>query len=129
VPVRHLLSLALVDDLFYSVVQMTRASLGDFELSVLLTVARLGEDAYGASVRRDVSARLARDFSVGAVYTTLQRLEAKGLLRSWMSDPEPVRGGRARRCVALTTAGERALTAAREANERLWKGAPRWRHA
>src|ERR687890_694621 len=88
---------------------MTPQSLGEFELAVLLCVSLLGDDAYGASVRRSVSARLDRECSVGAVYTTLQRLEDKGLVESWVSDPTPVRGGRAKRCFAVTAAGTRVI--------------------
>jgi DNA-binding PadR family transcriptional regulator len=87
---------------------------GGLELAVLVAVARLGDDAYGASVRREVSERSGRERSVGAVYTTLDRLEDKGLVRSWRSEPTPVRGGRARRCFEVTAAGQRALRAARD---------------
>ena len=96
--------------------------LGDFELAVLLAVARLGSDAYGASVRRDLSTRTRRDYSVGAVYTTLQRLEDKRLIRSWMSEATALRGGRAKRCFELTAEGERSLTRAREVTAALWSG-------
>ena len=79
------------------------------ELTVLLAVARLGDDAYGLAVRRDISARTDRDYSIGAVYTTLQRLEDKGLVRSRATDPLPVRGGRSRRQFKLTANGTRAM--------------------
>jgi DNA-binding PadR family transcriptional regulator len=102
--------------------------LGDFELAVLLAVARLGRDAYGASVRRDLSARARRDYSVGAVYTTLQRLEDKRLLESWMSEATALRGGRAKRCFKLTAAGLRTLKHAREVTAALWSGLdPKWK--
>ena len=93
----------------------------DFELAVLLSLVAL-EDAYGASIRREVSDRLGRECTVGAVYTTLQRLEGKKLVTSWTSDPTPVRGGRARRCYRITALGERSLGAARQAREKLWAG-------
>lgn len=102
---------------------MTSASLGDFELAVLLTVAALDE-GYGAAVRRDVSRRLGRECTVGAVYTTLQRLEDKKLLRSYTTDPTPVRGGRSRRCYALTAEAHRVLQGARQVQGRLWEGVP-----
>ncbi|HVE77550.1 MAG TPA: PadR family transcriptional regulator [Gemmatimonadaceae bacterium] len=101
---------------------MPPTALGDLELAVLLSVARLGDDAYGGSVRRDVSQRAGHDYSVGAVYTTLQRLEDKGFLRSWMGEPTPVRGGRARRCFRVTATGARALERAREVRNALWRG-------
>ena len=107
---------------------MDTPSLGELELAVLLSVARLGNAAYGAEVRRDVSERLGRAYSVGAVYTTLQRLEDKRLLRSAMSDPTPVRGGRAKRCFQVTAAGDRAMLRARERAIAAWQGVGvRWR--
>jgi len=109
---------------------MTARSVGEFELAVLLCVSLLGDDAYGASVRRAVSQRLNRDCSVGAVYTTLQRLEDKGLVKSWASDPTPVRGGRAKRCFAVTAAGNRAIRDAQTTLRRLWSGSGlRWSDA
>jgi PadR family transcriptional regulator, regulatory protein PadR len=92
------------------------------ELSVLLAVARLGDDAYGLSVRRDVTERLAHDYSVGAIYTTLERLLEKGLLKSRTAPPTPTRGGRSRRHFHLTGAGERAIRAARERAAAEWTG-------
>ena len=108
--------------LFYTVVHMTDPTLGPLEVAVLLTVSRLGDDAYGLAVRRDLAARTGRDYSVGAVYTTLQRLEDKGLLRSRASDPLPVRGGRSRRHFALTGAGARALREAERHLASIWGG-------
>lgn len=106
--------------MFYILKYMTPVvpSLGDFELAVLLSLVSLDE-AYGAVIRRDVSERLDRDCSIGAVYTTLQRLEEKGVLRSWATEPTPMRGGRSRRCYALTRTGARALREARAPRERL----------
>jgi DNA-binding PadR family transcriptional regulator len=109
--------------MFYKVVVMGQRSVGEFELAVLISVSLLGDDAYGVVVREAVSERLGRDCAIGAVYTTLQRLEDKGLVRSWMSDPTPLRGGRAKRCFALTTAGTRAIRQAETAARRLWSGA------
>ena len=94
--------------------------LRDFELAVLGAVARLGEDAYGAALCRDLTERGGRAVAVGAVVTTLHRLEAKRLVTSTLSEPLPVRGGRARRCFRLTAAGRRALAAALETRQRLW---------
>ena len=99
---------------------MAPPTVGEFELAVLLCVSLLGDAAYGASVRRAVSERLDRDCSVGSVYTTLQRLESKGLVESWVSDPTPVRGGRAKRCFAVTAAGERTIRDAQTTLRRLW---------
>ena len=101
---------------------MRPQSLGSLELATLLAVARLASDAYGLAIRRDLAERTGRDYSVGAVYTTLQRLEEKGLLRSHASEPLPVRGGRSRRHFTLTGAGARALRDARSQASSIWAG-------
>ena len=86
-----------------------RPVLGDFEQLVLLGVLRLAEDAYGAAIRQEIAQRSCRDVSINAVYTTLDRLETKGLLRSWVGEPTPQRGGRRRKFYALRPAGLIAL--------------------
>jgi DNA-binding PadR family transcriptional regulator len=97
-------------------------SIGSLELAALLAVARLGDEAYGAAVRRDLEARTGREYSVGAIHTTLQRLEDKRLLASRTTAPLPVRGGRARRLFALTAAGTRAIRDAQQQAASLWAG-------
>ena len=99
---------------------MDAPSLGEFELMVLLAVGRLGDESYGLRIQRDVSVTRRRECAVGAIYTTLQRLEVKGLVVSSMTDPLPIRGGRSRRQYQLTSAGKRALRAARASATRLW---------
>lgn len=101
---------------------MTDRPLGTLELAALLAVARLGRDAYGLAVRRDLADRTGRDHSVGAIYTTLQRLEDKGLVKSRASEPMPVRGGRSRRQFTLSGAGSRALRDAERQSASLWAG-------
>ena len=108
--------------MFYIMGLMTPPTLGSLELAALLAVARLGDDAYGLSVRRDLIERTRRDHSAGAVYTTLQRLEDKGLLASHTGAPLPVRGGRARRHFTITGAGARAIRAAERQASALWAG-------
>jgi PadR family transcriptional regulator, regulatory protein PadR len=83
--------------------------LGDFEQLVLLGVLRLGDSAYGAAIRQEIHARSGRDVSINAVYTTLDRLESKGLLESWVGEPTPQRGGRRRKFYAPRPAGVAAL--------------------
>jgi PadR family transcriptional regulator PadR len=87
------------------------APLGDFEQLVLLGVLRLEqqESSYGAAIRQEIHARSGRDVSINAVYTTLDRLEGKGFLRSWESDPTPQRGGRRKKFYALRPSGTAAL--------------------
>ena len=101
---------------------MASPTLGALELTILLAVARLGEDAYGLAVRRDVSARTDRDYSVGAVYTTLERLEAKGFITSRTTAPLPIRGGRSRRQFRVTAAGSRAIRQAERLAQSVWAG-------
>ena len=100
--------------------------LGTFEQVVLLAVLGLGEDAYGRSILRDVQVGLPRERSVaaGAVYATLDRLEAKGLLLSRVEEGTPARGGRARRYYRLTAGGLVSLNETRAALEQMWKGKP-----
>jgi DNA-binding PadR family transcriptional regulator len=85
--------------------------LGDFEQLVLLAVLRLepGDSAYGAAIRQEIHDRSGRDVSINAVYTTLTRMEDKGLLKSWVGDPTPQRGGRRRKCYALRPPGVEAV--------------------
>jgi len=109
-------------DLSYKLIVMSIATLGTLELATLLAVARLRDKAYGLAIRRDLAARTGRDYSVGAIYTTLQRLEDKGLLTSHHSEPLPVRGGRSRRHFALTGAGARALREAERHATSIWAG-------
>jgi DNA-binding PadR family transcriptional regulator len=92
-----------------------KPALGDFEQLVMLGVLRLGDDAYGAAIRQELHARSGRDVSINAVYTTLDRLEGKGFLRSWAGAPTPLRGGRRRRCYALRPSGAAALRQAWQA--------------
>src|SRR6476660_9640190 len=85
------------------------AVLGDFEQLVLFGVMRLEDEAYGAAIRQEIHARSGRDVSINAVYTTLDRLESKGLLRSWVGEPTAQRGGRRRKFYELRPAGVAAL--------------------
>ncbi|MET0396890.1 MAG: helix-turn-helix transcriptional regulator [Longimicrobiaceae bacterium] len=93
------------------------APLGSFEEQVLLAVLRTGE-AYGMSVRREIESATGRDVAIGAVYATLDRMEAKGLVES----ARPALGERSRRVFAVTPEGARALAATRAMRERLWQG-------
>src|SRR4029450_11910834 len=82
---------------------------GEFELYVMLALARLGDEAYGVTIRREIEARTGRTIVIGAVYATLARLEEKDLVQFRISDPQRVQGGRARKYFTLTAAGTRAL--------------------
>jgi DNA-binding PadR family transcriptional regulator len=74
--------------------------LGEFEYLLITAAARLGDDAYGAAIREEIEATTGRKCSIGALYTTIDRLETKGLLKTWMGDATPQRGGRAKRVLA-----------------------------
>jgi DNA-binding PadR family transcriptional regulator len=96
--------------------------LGEFEQVVLLAALHLGEAAYGAGVSEAIAGRTGRRVSRGALYVTLDRLEAKGLIRSRLADPSPARGGRPRRYVEVTGPGLRALRESRAVLLDLWRG-------
>lgn len=97
--------------------------LGEFEYLLLASAARLGSEAYGAAIRADIEAAAGRRCSIGALYTTLDRLEGKGLVRTWMGEPTPQRGGRPKRMVRVTAAGVRAAAAFYSAVEGVSRGA------
>src|SRR5580704_17994570 len=96
-------------------------SIGQFEQLVLTAVLSLKEDAYGVTIHEKVG-ELARpkSISLGAVYVTLDRLEDKGLLSSWLSEPTAERGGRAKRCYRMEALGERALQESAATAKRIW---------
>ncbi|HZM61591.1 MAG TPA: helix-turn-helix transcriptional regulator [Vicinamibacterales bacterium] len=97
-------------------------ALGEFEQVVLLAILRLGPEAYGVTIRREIAACTERDPAPGALYTTLDRLEDKGLVTSRYGDPTPERGGRAKRYFTVTARGVRAVARAQRAYQRLLKG-------
>ncbi len=96
--------------------------LGEFEQIVLLAVLRLGEKAYGVPIRAEIESRAGRKVTVGALYATLDRLEAKGLVHSWFADPTAQRGGRSKRYFKLLPAGVTALSGSRAVFEKRGEG-------
>lgn len=96
--------------------------LGEFEEIVLLAVARLGRNAYGVTIRQTVEDVAGRPTSIGAIYATLDRLEQKGMVSSWLGEATPQRGGRAKRYFQLEGAGQLALSEAESVRERLRDG-------
>jgi len=95
---------------------------GDFEQLVLLAVLRLGDAAYAVPIRREIAARARRAPARGAVYVTLDRLEEKGYLESWLGEPVADRGGRPRRYYRVRPAGVRALEDSWATLRRMWEG-------
>ena len=100
----------------------TPSPLGEFEQVVLLAILRLGDDAYGVTIRHEIAQCTEREPAPGALYTTLDRLEEKGLVTSNYGDPTPERGGRAKRCYRVTKPALEALRASRRALINLWEG-------
>jgi PadR family transcriptional regulator, regulatory protein PadR len=96
--------------------------LGEFEYLMLTAVARLGDTAYGLAIRQQIEEATGRQCSLGALDTTLDRLELKGLIKTWMGDPTPQRGGRPKRMVRITSKGEQAASAFYEAVMRVSRG-------
>jgi DNA-binding PadR family transcriptional regulator len=99
-----------------------RDTLGEFEQLLLLAIVRLGDDAYGVTIRQEVEERTGREVAIGALYTSLDRLERKGFVRSTMSEPTDERGGRSKRCFRIRPAGANALRQSRERLARMWEG-------
>lgn len=94
--------------------------LGEFEELVLLTVATLGEDAYGVSIQQDIESRCKRSISIGALHSTITRLEEKGFLKSWLGGATQERGGRSKRYYEITQAGKKAVSEAKSLRDELW---------
>jgi len=106
----------------YNIYHNVDLMIGEFEYLILSSVARLGEDAYGASIRSEIENATGRHCSIGALYTTLDRLEGKGYLKTWMGEPTPQRGGRSKRLVRITASGAKAATDFFKAMSRISQG-------
>jgi DNA-binding PadR family transcriptional regulator len=96
--------------------------LGEFEYLLITAAARLGADAYGVVIRQAIEEATGRPCSLGALYTTIDRLERKTLLKTWMGDPTPQRGGRPKRMVRVTAKGAREASEFYEAVVRVSRG-------
>jgi PadR family transcriptional regulator PadR len=96
--------------------------LGEFEYLLIAAAVRLGDDAYGAAIRQEIEQATKTSCSIGALYTTIDRLETKGLLKTWMGDATPERGGRAKRMVRVTAKGIKEATNFYEAVVRVSRG-------
>lgn len=98
--------------------------LGEFELMVLLTIIRLGDEAYGVPLTRELVKMRGRDVAIGSVYAALDRLELKGLVTSTLGESTPERGGRAKRFFRPTEQGLRSVHETRKVLSRLWRSLP-----
>src|ERR1700723_479758 len=99
-----------------------RDYLGEFEHIIVLALLRLGDRAYGVSVRQEIKFRTKREVSIGAVYATLDRLETKGYVTSHRGDPTPERGGRSKRFFRVTAKGVMAVNRTQRALHRMTDG-------
>jgi DNA-binding PadR family transcriptional regulator len=101
---------------------MSQDFLGEFEQMVLLSVIRLGSDAYGLAIRDELEAVASRSPSSGSLYTTLDRMERKGFVVSRAGSSSTARGGRPRRYVTVTAEGREMLARSRDTLLALWDG-------
>jgi DNA-binding PadR family transcriptional regulator len=101
-----------------------RTQLGNLELMVMLVLIRLGAEAYGVPIKREIEAKSSRVVTLGSIYATLERLEGKSLVHSSLGEPTPERGGRAKKYFQLTAKGLREVRETQKALKRLWKGLP-----
>jgi PadR family transcriptional regulator PadR len=103
---------------------MARHLLTDFELMILLATLRVGEEAYGVQIAREIEATSGRRVLMGAAYAALDRLERNGFVSSTIGRPTPERGGRAKRYFRVTPRGVRAARDTQQALVALWQGLP-----
>lgn len=103
---------------------MKAPSIGPLETLVLMAARKLGENAYGVTIKQFVEESRKRHISIGAIYTVIGRLEADGLVQSTYGLPTPTRGGRSKRIVAVTPLGAQALQQATEEFRRVFDGHP-----
>lgn len=101
---------------------MSHHTLGEFEQLVLLAILHLDGEIYGVPIVDEIEERTGRPVSRSAVYVTIRRLEKKGLVHSWMSEPVAERGGKPRRLVRMEAAGLDALRESRRILDRMWRG-------
>ena len=101
---------------------MVQDVLGGFQQIVMLAVLRLGEDAYGTRIQQELESTAGRSVAISTIYVTMDRLSRRGFVQSWLADPTPVRGGKAKRYYRLTPDGLRALHASRLELDKMWDG-------
>lgn len=101
---------------------MKASSLSEFELIVLLVLLRLGDDAYGVPIAREMQEQTKREAKLGSIYAALERLEEKGFVVSQLGEPTRERGGRAKRYFHITRQGMRQVRETQRTLTKLWKG-------
>lgn len=110
------------DNVYIAGVMTNPQSLGEFEQVVLLAILRLGENAYGVTIRNEITQCTGREPAPGALYTALDRMEQKGLVQARLGDPTPQRGGRAKRYIKVTKRGRAAVVSVQRSYQRLLQG-------
>ena len=103
---------------------MKRTQLGEFEEVVMLAVGILSEEAYGVSIKKEIESRLARNVSVGALQSALNRLDEKGFLKSRVGEGTTERAGRPKKYFSITSEGKKALELARDTRNAMWNDIP-----
>lgn len=98
-----------------------KGHIGEFEELVLLTIATLGDQAYGVAVLDDIQQRTSRKISIGALHSTITRLEEKGFITSYLGEPTKERGGRRKRFFQLTASAAQALSDMKSLRDELWQ--------
>jgi PadR family transcriptional regulator, regulatory protein PadR len=101
-----------------------RSCLGPFELMAMLALMRLGDNAYGVPIFREIEQQWSRQVALGSVYAALERLEAKGFVSSNIGEATPERGGRAKRYFRITAKGLREVQGMQRALKKMWRGLP-----
>lgn len=104
---------------------MAREYLGSFELMVILTLIRLGDNAYGVPITKEIEELSGRDIAIGSVYAALDRLEQKGFVYAELGESTPERGGRAKKYFKITGKGMKVVQETQQTLTRLWKGLPK----
>lgn len=107
---------------------MKKTKLGEFEELVLLTVAALGEEAYGVEIKRELEARVREKLSVGSIQSALKRMEEKGFLTSEFGEATQKRGGKRKRIYATTSYAHKVLAEMRDIRAGLWSSIPAFAH-
>jgi DNA-binding PadR family transcriptional regulator len=120
---RWIRALDSAEHFIYTVDEMPASdAIGEFEHFVLLAILRLGSDAYGVPIRAEIAVRTQREPSPGSLYTTLDRLEERGLVVSRLGEPTPQRGGRAKRYYSVSARGIEAVVRVQRSLHRLTEG-------
>ena len=106
---------------------MSRRLLTDFELMILLAILRVGDDAYGVRIAREIEETAGRSAQIAAIYAALDRMESRGLVGSALGEPTPERGGRAKRLFHVTPQGLEQTKDTQQALTALWSNQPQLR--